>query len=86
MMLKIDNGTMGRMEAQHPGIRESIRRREEETLPVCPRCGSAHTAGVGCGVVGRTIYIAAATTKFKLVPNLPKPGEYYCNDCNEFFS
>jgi len=85
MTLRIDQETLDRMETQHPGIRESIRRFGEETLPVCSRCGSANTADVGCGVIGRTINIAAATTKFKLIPNGPKPGKYFCNECGEFF-
>jgi hypothetical protein len=85
MMLKIDPATLDEMERQHPGIRATIRRFEKRPLPACPRCGSANTADVQCGVVGRTIYLAAATTKFKLIPNGPKPGKYFCNGCREFF-
>lgn len=84
-MLKVDQKTLDHMEKQYPGIRETIRLREEAVLPVCSRCGSANTADVGCGVIGRTIYLAGATTKFKLIPNLPKPGEYFCNECDDFF-
>jgi hypothetical protein len=84
-MLKVDEKTLDYMEKQHPGIRQTIRFFDEAVLPGCSRCGSANTATVGCGVIGRTIYLAGATTKFKLIPNPPKPGEYFCNDCNEFF-
>jgi len=54
-------------------------------LPQCPRCGSKDTADVQCGIIGRTINIAAATTRFKLIPNGPAPGKYFCNACDEFF-
>jgi hypothetical protein len=85
MMLTIDEKTLNQMEAQHPGIRETIVYFEEATVPACTRCGSSDTATVGCGIVGRTIYIAAATTKFKLIPNGPAPGKYFCNTCSGFF-
>jgi hypothetical protein len=84
-MLKVDAKMLATMERQHPGIREAIRALEQQVLPACARCRSANTAKVHCGVVGRTIYLAAATTKFKLIPNAPKPGAYFCNDCGEFF-
>ena len=85
MTLKIDQASLSKMEAQHPGISESIRIQEEIVLPPCHHCRSQDTAKVGTGVNGRTIYLAAATTKFKLIPNGPKPGEYFCNGCEKFF-
>lgn len=85
-MLKIDKKTLNHMERQHPGIGKTILYFEEAKLPVCSRCGSTDTASVGCGVIGRTIYLASATTKFKLIPNGPRPGEYFCNACDEYFS
>lgn len=85
-MLKIDKEALDQMEEQHPGIGETILRFEEAALPVCPRCGSENTADVQCGIIGRTIYIAAATTKLRLIANGPKPGKYFCNTCNEFFN
>ena len=54
-------------------------------LPPCSGCGSPNTARVSCGLIGRTILISAATSKFKLIPNPPKLGEYYCNDCGSFY-
>jgi hypothetical protein len=85
-MLKVDKETLGRMESNYSGIVESILRFEEIELPSCPHCGSNNTAQVQCGVIGRTINIAAATTKFKLIPNEPKPGNYFCNACKGFFN
>jgi len=84
-MLKIDTAALDRMEQQHPGIREEVRLREEAVLPACSRCGSANTAKVECGIIGRTICLSSATTKFKLIPNPPMPGRYFCNECEEFF-
>ncbi len=83
-MLKIDQETLDHMEERHPGIAETIRRFEEATLPACSHCGSGNTADVQCGIIGRTIYIAAATTKVKLIANGPKAGKYFCNTCSEF--
>ena len=85
MSLKIDQASLAKMELQLPGIGESIRIREETALPSCRHCRSGDTARVGAGVNGRTIYLAEATTKFKLIANGPKPGEYFCNSCEKFF-
>jgi len=85
MALTVNDETLARMEEQHPGIRKTILRFEEAALPACALCGSENTADVGRGVIGRTISIAAATTKFRLVPNSPAPGRYFCNACNKFF-
>jgi len=85
-MLKIDKQGLDRMEEIYPGINLSIQYFEEASLPVCRHCGSTNTANVQCGLIGRTIHIGAATTKFKLIPNGPKPGKYFCNTCNHFFN
>jgi hypothetical protein len=84
-MLKVDQDTLAHMESQYPGIQEQIRRFDEAELPACPRCRSDSTADVQCGMIGRTINIATATTKIKLIPNGPGPGKFFCNACGEFF-
>ena len=84
-MRTIDKSELHRLEKSYPGIGKTIRRLEAEVLPVCARCGSAKTATVHCGMIGRTIALAAATTKFKLVANRPTPGKYFCNTCQSFF-
>jgi len=85
-MLKIDKEALDHLEKQHPGIGESIRAREAATRPACPRCGAGDIADVGAGVIGRTIALAAATTKFKLIANGPRRGKYFCNACSKFFN
>lgn len=85
-MLRIDKEALDRLEAKYPGIGASIRAREESALPACSRCGSRETASVGHGVIGRTINLAAATTKFKLIANGPALGKYFCNICGKYFS
>ena len=84
-MLKINKESLDHIEMQYPGIGKTILYFERATLPVCSRCESENTADVQCGIIGRTINIAAATTKFKLIPNAPKPAEYFCNACDKFF-
>jgi hypothetical protein len=84
-MLKVDRAELNRLEKSYQGIRDSILRFENAKLPACPHCGSEDTADVQVGVIGRTMNIAAATTKVRLLMNGPKPGKYACNNCNEFF-
>ena len=84
-MLKIDKDRLAELEGDYPGISDSVIRFEEATLPVCSHCGSADTAKVQCGIVGRTMNIATATTRIKLLANGPVPGEHFCNTCNEFY-
>ena len=84
-VLKIDEQGLLRLEQDYPGIRESVLRFEAANLPQCPDCGSPDTAQVQVGVVGRSISVAAATTRIKLIPNGQKPGEFFCNGCGLFF-
>ena len=85
-MLKLSRKELGDLEKQHPGIKETVFHFENAKLPACPHCQSSDTAQVGCGIVGRSISVTTATTKFKLIPNSPKPGEYFCNSCENFFN
>jgi len=74
------------IEERYPGITEDVRHFEEMVLPACTHCGSADTASVQVGLIGRTIYIAGKTKKFKLVLNMKdKLGKYFCNQCKKYF-
>lgn len=84
-MIRVTEWELDYLEARRPGVKELILRFENAVLPPCPHCGSAHTADVQVGVIGLTISIACATTKFKLLPNHPVPGPYFCNDCQRYF-
>lgn len=84
LVLKVDEAAMKRIEKLHPGIREDIDSYESLNLPPCPSCGSADTAAVSAGIVGRSIHVAVATTKIRLLPN-PVPEDYFCNRCREYF-
>lgn len=84
-MIKVDTARLNRMESGYPGIIEQVRGFEDAELPACSNCSSADTADVQCGVIGRAINLAAATSKFKLIANGPKPGRYFCNKCGKFF-
>ena len=84
-MLKVNQKTLDEMERQHEGILKTIMRFENAELPACPQCASEDTAAVQVGVIGRTIYIATATSKFTLIPNGPRPGKYRCNSCKQYF-
>lgn len=54
-------------------------------VPPCTRCGTSNTASVQVGVIGLTIRLAATCSKFKLIANGPKPGNWFCNSCGRFF-
>lgn len=84
-MLKVSKETLEDLEEKYPGITEQIMRFENAQLPACPNCKSTDTADVQVGIIGRTINIAAATTKFTLIPNGPKPGPYFCKNCKTYF-
>jgi hypothetical protein len=64
---------------------EQYRRFMQMEVPPCTRCGTSNTASVQVGVVGITIRLAATCSKFKLIANGPKPGDWFCNSCNRFF-
>lgn len=85
-MLMIDETVLSELETTYPGIRNSILSFETAAFPVCLHCGSSDTADVQVGLIGRTLGIAAATTRFKLIPNGVKPDKYFCNSCEEFFA
>lgn len=84
-MIKVSEQVLQRLESLYPGIQETIYHFEGTELPVCARCGSGDTASVQCGLVGRSINLAGATSKVKLLANPPLPGKFYCNSCGSFF-
>ncbi len=84
-MLRFTEEHLEEIERQYPGLRETVHHCEEAALPSCAHCGSADTAAVGIGIVGYSIHLAAATTKYKLLANGPAPGAYFCNACERFF-
>jgi hypothetical protein len=85
-MIKVDQETLDKMESQHKGIIVDIMNFDKAELPSCPQCKSTNTASVQAGIIGRTIYIASATTKVLLVPNrTDEMGKYCCNECKSYF-
>lgn len=84
-MIKVDDAALARKEANYPGFLEQLYCFEEMYIPPCHHCGSTDTASVQVGVIGRTIYLAWATIKVKLLPNSSKEGIYWCNTCRLFF-
>jgi predicted RNA-binding Zn-ribbon protein involved in translation (DUF1610 family) len=83
-MLKVDEAWIQAAEARYPGFRATLAHYETQARPSCPTCGSAETASVSTGIIGRTMALAAATTKIKLVPN-SQPANFYCGACDKFF-
>jgi hypothetical protein len=84
-MLQVSEKALDHFEKRYRGIKSRILECEAEELPTCPVCGGIDTATVGVGIVGRAMHMSMATTKYFLIPNGPKPGEFYCNACKEFF-
>lgn len=84
-MLKLEEKELAGLEGRYPGIVDEILKFEQQELPPCIYCNSNGTAAVQIGTIARTIQIAAATTKFILIANGPKPGSYFCQGCGKFF-
>ena len=84
-MIKISEDSIRKLEQSYPGITEQIQHFEALELPACPVCGSDDTASVQVGMIGRTINLCGATSKFHLIPNGNDKGIYYCNDCRQQF-
>ena len=87
-MLRYSEKQLQRVEANYPGVRESIERFEAMDIPVCPSCSSDDTAVIQVGLIGRTMTIAGGTTKFKLIPNRSTPKwkkKHFCRACEETF-
>lgn len=85
-MLKVNQKALDHLDQLYPGLKSQVQSFENMELQACANCDSADTASVQVGLIGRTMSLAGATTKFRLVANGPKPGKYFCNQCNEFFS
>lgn len=84
-MLIIDQDVVERLELRHPGFRSQLLAIDPAVLPGCTTCGSDDTARVHFGIIQRTIDLAGATTKMKLLPNPPGPGKYFCNACGGYY-
>jgi hypothetical protein len=76
-MLKVSQEVIDQMERRRPGMRAMIEHYEVAMYPPCPHCQSDHVATVQVGVIGRTINLSAATTKFKLLANGPKARQLF---------
>ena len=85
-MLKVNPTELDRLEAMYEGLKVQIESFEAMELPNCPNCNSSDTASVQVGIIGRTMNLAGATSKVKLIPNGPRPGKHHCNQCNSFFT
>ncbi len=83
-MLTVSPNELETLEERYPGIAEQIAAFEAKPLRPCPGCASDDTADVQVGVIGRTMAIATATTKYHLVPN-SATGAFFCNSCKSFF-
>ncbi|MEQ8174387.1 MAG: hypothetical protein ABRQ26_04880 [Syntrophomonadaceae bacterium] len=83
-MIRVSTEFLEQMESFYPGISDIIYYFDSLDLPICPKCGSENTASVEVGVIGQTLVLAIATTRFHLLPK-SKPGDYHCNDCKVYF-
>ena len=84
-MVKVNEQWIRAVEQVCPGFRATLNYYESLALPPCPKCGSLNSAIVSAGLVGFSIHLAAATTKFKLLPN-GHPADFHCADCGDFFN
>jgi len=86
-MVKLSRREIDRLEQQYPGFKDTLEYYENLSVPPCPRCASWDTATVSYGLVGRSINMAAATRKMKLVPNVEdRRAPFFCNACQKSFN
>jgi hypothetical protein len=86
MSLRISDTELNRLNDQYDGIRDQILHFESMDIPACSCCGSDDTAATQVGVIGRTMNIALATSKVKLIGNrTSSEGRHFCNACESFF-
>jgi len=83
-MIKISEDQFKHYEVNYPGITEQILRFDKRVMPPCPFCNSTDTAVVICGIIGRTIHIASATSRVKLLANRDQ-RHFYCHSCKQYF-
>jgi hypothetical protein len=81
-MLKVNEEWIRESERKYPGFTMTLDYYESLDLPPCRRCGAGAAAKVSTGLVGRSIALAAATTKVKLLPN-GHPVDFYCWACDD---
>lgn len=84
-MLKVPEAEVARLAEQYPGILDAIDAAERAVVPPCPSCGAKDGARVHVGIVGRSLALARATTKVKLLGTGPAPGAYFCNACQRYY-
>jgi hypothetical protein len=68
----------------YPGLAAQTVRYRQMHLPPCIHCGSSSVKKVEAGVIGRTVTLAALTKQIHLVTG-PKPGEFRCETCGNYF-
>jgi hypothetical protein len=68
----------------YPGLAEQAALYRQMVFPPCPHCGSSSVKKVEAGVIGRTVTLAALTKRIHLVTG-PKPGEFRCETCGNYF-
>jgi hypothetical protein len=82
-MVTTDPEWLSRAERGYPGFQKALAYYESLRLPVCPRCGGEPSTLIS-GLTGRTIALAAATTRVKLLANR-RAGNFFCSRCDELF-
>ena len=83
-MIKISESQFRTYEQNYPGITVQILRYDCWVLPACVFCGSADTAVVLRGIIGRTLHLAFATSKVKLNAKSDS-RHFYCHACKQQF-
>jgi hypothetical protein len=84
--MRVDECTINEWERLYPGIRETILHFENSNQLPCTYCGASDTGNAQVGFTGRSIHIARATSKFKLLVNGPIHGQNFCSQCRRHFN
>lgn len=87
-MLKLPSASLSELEKQYLGIQAQIEAMEGTPSSSCPRCGREDAARITIGLVGRTLALAAATTRCHLLPSGTDESQgmtWFCRHCQETY-
>jgi|JI6StandDraft_1071083.scaffolds.fasta_scaffold23039_3 hypothetical protein len=89
LMLKLTAAALSDLEKHYPGIQAQIASMEDTPSGPCPDCGRVDAARIIIGSTGRTLALAAASSRCHLLPNGTDETQgmaWFCHPCQKAFA